>query len=779
MRAEFQLPDGLAAVLPPARRGQAARLPLRVVRRRARPRQLPLQALSLAAARATSRATPIPRSTRCSCQARAESDLPRRVELYRRAEQLILDDAPVIPSATTRYERVFQPYVQERRGQRARRSLHPAAQDLAGVGRDDPACAGPRSLAGQAPVAAPCSSSCLVMAAVIVVVEHRQRAAIIDEVRAPRRGPRAQTSPPSRYGPLLLYNFTALEQNVARVAAEADVVLRDRPRRRGAGRRPQPPSGARRRSCSTSDGRPPRGRHRASRSSRRRVLREPARPSTTSPCPCIVEQPAVGHRPRRALQAAHGGADPADAAGAGRPHRVTLAARRAGGGRSWPAASRGPFGSSPTAPPPSRAASSTSASSRRPIDEIGQLAVAFNHMAAPAPPAAHARSRTPTPSCASASSELADLKSYTDNILASLTSGIVTVDLDGRVVTLNPAAEMLTGFFAGEVIGRYCTEVFAQTPEVGEMLMETLASRTADRRTSPSRSRRRNGRDACPWSSARRRSRAARARTSAWSASSATSRSVRELEAAAAPLRPPGRARHPGRRPRPRDQEPADVAAHLQPAPGAALRRRAASASKFQRVVPRELERINGIVERLLELARPGPARLRAVRLPRCSTARWSSTRRRSRHSGSRSCREYARDVPADRGRPEDALPGARQPRAQRARGHGRRAAQLTLRVGWAEPTRVRPGAPAAGRRQVAIEIEDTGRGHPAGGRRPHLQPVLHHQGRRHRPRPGLDPQDRRGPRRHHRLPHRRRRGHRLPHRAAAVARPPRRARPA
>src|SRR5437763_8199208 len=73
--------------------------------------------------------------------------------------------------------------------------------------------------------------------------------------------------------------------------------------------------------------------------------------------------------------------------------------------------------------------------------------------------------------------ELADLKSYTDNILSSLTTGIVTVDLDGRVVTLNPAAELMTGFFAGEVRGQYCTEVFAHTPDLGERLMETLANR--------------------------------------------------------------------------------------------------------------------------------------------------------------------------------------------------------------------------------------------------------------------------------------------------------------
>jgi PAS domain S-box-containing protein len=45
-------------------------------------------------------------------------------------------------------------------------------------------------------------------------------------------------------------------------------------------------------------------------------------------------------------------------------------------------------------------------------------------------------------------------------------------------VTLNPAAELMTGFFTGEVADRYCTEVFAQTPDLAELLMETLANRT-------------------------------------------------------------------------------------------------------------------------------------------------------------------------------------------------------------------------------------------------------------------------------------------------------------
>ncbi|MBI1892715.1 MAG: ABC transporter substrate-binding protein [Candidatus Rokubacteria bacterium] len=44
-------------------------------------------------------------------KARNTADLRRRVELYRTAEQLILDDAPIIPLLHQTYERLFQPYV--------------------------------------------------------------------------------------------------------------------------------------------------------------------------------------------------------------------------------------------------------------------------------------------------------------------------------------------------------------------------------------------------------------------------------------------------------------------------------------------------------------------------------------------------------------------------------------------------------------------------------------------------------------------------------------------
>jgi peptide/nickel transport system substrate-binding protein/oligopeptide transport system substrate-binding protein len=44
-------------------------------------------------------------------QARVEREISRRVDLYRRAEQLIMDDAAVLPVWHQPYERVFQPYV--------------------------------------------------------------------------------------------------------------------------------------------------------------------------------------------------------------------------------------------------------------------------------------------------------------------------------------------------------------------------------------------------------------------------------------------------------------------------------------------------------------------------------------------------------------------------------------------------------------------------------------------------------------------------------------------
>jgi ABC-type transport system substrate-binding protein len=44
-------------------------------------------------------------------QARAAADVNRRIDLYRKAEELVVGDVPVIPILHHTYERLFQPYV--------------------------------------------------------------------------------------------------------------------------------------------------------------------------------------------------------------------------------------------------------------------------------------------------------------------------------------------------------------------------------------------------------------------------------------------------------------------------------------------------------------------------------------------------------------------------------------------------------------------------------------------------------------------------------------------
>jgi peptide/nickel transport system substrate-binding protein/oligopeptide transport system substrate-binding protein len=52
-----------------------------------------------------------PRVDALLVQARNEPDLPRRVDLYRRVERIVLEDAPILPVWHYSYERLFQPYV--------------------------------------------------------------------------------------------------------------------------------------------------------------------------------------------------------------------------------------------------------------------------------------------------------------------------------------------------------------------------------------------------------------------------------------------------------------------------------------------------------------------------------------------------------------------------------------------------------------------------------------------------------------------------------------------
>jgi PAS domain S-box-containing protein len=337
-------------------------------------------------------------------------------------------------------------------------------------------------------------------------------------------------------------------------------------------------------------------------------------------------------------------------------------------------------------------------------DEIGKLATAFNHMVAElaqqrvALEDANAELRRRF-------EELTDLKSYTDNILASLTTGIVTVDLEGRVVTLNPAGELMTGFFAGEVRGRYCTEVFAHTPDLAELLMETLATRAPVPGLTVTL-RRRNGR-------------------------------TMPVELAAAPLRGGEgkelgvigvfrdltRVRHLEDRLRRSDRlaavgELAAGLAHEIKNPLTSLltfsrhlSRRFEDAEfrhKFLSVVPRELERINTIVERLLELARPARLTFKPHRVPALLERVLELYGDRLDAQSVRVVRDWRRDVPvlwAD----QEALYRALVNLVANALDAMPRGGTLALRVGWNEPDTLSGTRTSA--RRLAIEVEDSGSG--------------------------------------------------------------------
>jgi two-component system, NtrC family, sensor histidine kinase PilS len=68
-----------------------------------------------------------------------------------------------------------------------------------------------------------------------------------------------------------------------------------------------------------------------------------------------------------------------------------------------------------------------------------------------------------------ASNQLADLRAFSEHVISSLTSGLATTDIDGRVLSFNKAAEAITGVTAVEAVNRYAVEVLQLPDEFGEL----------------------------------------------------------------------------------------------------------------------------------------------------------------------------------------------------------------------------------------------------------------------------------------------------------------------
>lgn len=541
-----------------------------------------------------------------------------------------------------------------------------------------------------------------VMAAVIVVVEHRQRDTIIGEFE--RRGEvLARNLAAISYGPLLLYNFTALEQNVARVAAEADVlyaiVLDAEGKVAAHSRRPE-------RVGSYPEGQVP---ERAARAEAPLIQHVIAPGSSEAlydfTVPVLVNNQRWGTvrvgLSKRRMEAEI------------RETRVELAALALATLLIGSAAAA--LGARRIAGPVQQLERRAAAIARGELnqwiapatsDEIGRLAVAFNHMAAQlyqqraALEDVHGELQRRF-------EELADLKSYTESIIDSLTNGIVTIDLDGRVVRLNPAAELLTGFFAREAEGRFCTEVFSHVPELGEILMETLTSRAPIMNVALTLRRRTGASFPIELSTAPLKGGDGKDFGAVVIFRDLTL--VRQLEGQ---LRRSDRLAAVGTLAAGLAHEIKTPLTSVLTFSRHLLRRFEDERfrERFQSVVPRELERINEIVERLLELARPPRLSFGLVRLPGLldRVIELYADQIESRRIAV--FRQYARDVPpiqAD----EDALYRALVnvvTNALEAMGNDGR---LTLRLGWPEGGDVRPSWRRAFNRRLKIEIEDTGSG--------------------------------------------------------------------
>jgi PAS domain S-box-containing protein len=71
--------------------------------------------------------------------------------------------------------------------------------------------------------------------------------------------------------------------------------------------------------------------------------------------------------------------------------------------------------------------------------------------------------------------EITAFKNYTDRIISSMTNGLMTVDLDGRLVTLNETAEKILGKSKEEMVREPVNLVLGDPHPFTTMMMETLS----------------------------------------------------------------------------------------------------------------------------------------------------------------------------------------------------------------------------------------------------------------------------------------------------------------
>ena len=109
----------------------------------------------------------------------------------------------------------------------------------------------------------------------------------------------------------------------------------------------------------------------------------------------------------------------------------------------------------------------------RSADEIGELATTFNHMTNDLQ-AQQAALQEANLELDAQLREVSNLERYNARILVSMTNGLVTLNMEGRIVKWNDMAARITGYAVGEVEGRLCRELFASNPSFMRLLLDGI-----------------------------------------------------------------------------------------------------------------------------------------------------------------------------------------------------------------------------------------------------------------------------------------------------------------
>ncbi len=99
-------------------------------------------------------------------------------------------------------------------------------------------------------------------------------------------------------------------------------------------------------------------------------------------------------------------------------------------------------------------------------DEIEELGKNFNHMIQ--------QIRLQRNELENRLREITSLKAYNDDILSSMTNGLITIDLEKRIVTLNERAEHILGKGREEIVGLSLEEALGERHPFLQMMTETL-----------------------------------------------------------------------------------------------------------------------------------------------------------------------------------------------------------------------------------------------------------------------------------------------------------------